>query len=307
MKCKSSPDLLALITARSAKNCSKLQEVFREYLQQLVNQTEYPFQIMFKNSSDKNVPHFISTTRVPDHDRPRQYIEIRVLTPAFYSRLIHYTYTSEAIDRECIFTDERNRTLWLCRPKLLPLLLSEQSSVHIEDEETEPVGRSYLDELRWMLLRKLRCPPPDQAYSMTPRSSAINVDDIRSRPYSELDRFVRSSKGQKFAGDYRRSVMKLFLAQRFCFGFSEIVSLLDLTIRLLLCYLAVLQMEHWGSSWAGYESTKCLSGLFRREDWSTCSNVLDGNDRDWRRWWWVGKSALSIYAPHAYGLLKGYR
>ncbi|KNG51685.1 dna-binding wrky domain-containing protein [Stemphylium lycopersici] len=198
------PEVLTSSLGRASTSDEiKLQEVFREYLQQLVDQTEYPFQIMFKNSSDKNVPHFISTTRVPDHDRPRQYIEIRVLTPAFYSRSIHYTYTSEAIDRECIFTDERNRTLWLCRPKLLPLLLSEQSSVHIEDEETEPVGRSYLDELRWMLLRKLRCPPPDQAYSMTPRSSAINVDDIRSRPYSELDRFVRSSKGQKFAGDYR--------------------------------------------------------------------------------------------------------
>lgn len=305
MKCKPSLDSSALVTARSANTCSKLQEVFREYLQQLVDQTEFPFQITFKSSSDKNVPHLISTTRVHDHDRTRQYIEIRVLTPAFYSRLIHYTYTSEAIDRECIFTDERNRTLWLCRPKLLPLLLSEQSSIRIENGDTEPVKRSYLDELRWMLLRKLRCPPPDQAYSMTPQSSAINVDDIRSRPYSELDRFVRSSKGQNFAGDYRRSVTKLFLAQRFCFGFTEIVGLVDLVIRLLLCYLAILQMEHWRSSWAGYESQKCMSELFRREEWSACSSALDGNDRDW--WWWVGKSALSIYAPHAYGLLKGYR
>jgi hypothetical protein len=277
--------------------------VFRDYLCELVNEADYPFCITFKSSIPGTQSELISTTRVLEPDRPQQNMEIRVLTPGFYSRLVHYTYTSEAIDRECIFTDERNRTLWLCRPKLLPFLLSERYSIHIEDEDVASVKRTYFDELRWMLLKKLRCPPPDPAYSVTLQSSAAQVDDIRSRPYSELDQFVRSHMGQKHAGKYRRAVTKLFLAQRFCFGFSEIVSLVDLLVRTLLCYLAVLQMRNWSNSWVGFESAECGLALMERKDWSACFNARGSDDYDW---WWLAKSILLVYAPHAYGLLKGY-
>jgi hypothetical protein len=228
-------------------------------------------------------------------------IEIRVLTPAFYSRLMHYTYTSEAFDRECIFTDERNRTLWICRPQLLALLISERSSLG-EDMEMPPVRRSYLDELRWMLLKRLRCAPPDPAYSVTPQSSGVN--DIRPRPYSELDNFVRSFFGKEHAGEYRRIVTKLFLAQRFCFGFPEIVGLVDLILRMSLCYIAAAQLKSWTASSPGSESAEPLKGLVTQRDWFACSDVVVN---DASNWWWVASSAMSVYACHAYGLLKGYK
>ena len=280
-----------------------LEEVFRDYLYKLVNETEYPFSITFNSSIPGTQCRLISTTHVLEPERPQQDMEIGVLTPAFYSRLVHYTYTSEAIDRECVFTDVRNRTLWLCRPKLLSFLLSDRSSICIEGENMAPVKRSYFGELRWMLLRKLRCPPPDPAYSVTPQSSNMQVDDIRSRPYSELDQFVRSHVGQKHAGKYRRAVTKLFLAQRFCFGFSEVIDLVDLLLRILLCYLAVLQMSTWCDSWAGSESAKCMLALTERKDWSACFDARGSDDFNW---WWLAKSALLVHAPHAYGLLKGY-
>lgn len=268
-----------------------------------MNETEYPFRITFKSSIPGAQSDVISTTRALETERPQQNIEIHVLTPGFYSRLIHYTYTSEAIDRECIFTDERNRTLWLCRPKLLPYLLSEQSSIRIDDKDVASVKRSYLDELRWILLKKLRCPPPDPAYGVTPQGSAVQVDDIRPRPYSELDQFVRSHMGQKHAGKYRRVVTKLFLAQRFCFGFPEVVSMVDLVTRALLCYVAVLQMGQWSGSWAGSESAKCMSALVERMDWSVCLSIRES---DGYYGWWFAKCALLVYAPHAHAFLKGY-
>jgi hypothetical protein len=42
-----------------------------------------------------------------------------VLTPAFFSRLVHYAHSSEVFDRECVFTDERNRIIWVSKPALL--------------------------------------------------------------------------------------------------------------------------------------------------------------------------------------------
>ncbi|KAL1792873.1 hypothetical protein ACET3X_009380 [Alternaria dauci] len=165
-----------------------LYKVFRDYLHRLVEEAEVDFDITFKASIPDVPTEMVCSTHVPGQTRPRKNMEIRVLTPAFYSRLVHYTYTSEAIDRECVFTDERNRTLWMCRPQLLPLLLSERSSIRLEEKDALSIRGSYLDELRWLLLKKLRSPPADPAYAVTPQSSAVNVDDIRARPFSELDR-----------------------------------------------------------------------------------------------------------------------
>ncbi|KAF1830859.1 hypothetical protein BDW02DRAFT_506587 [Decorospora gaudefroyi] len=281
-----------------------LQKVFKHYLLKLVNETADPFRITFKSSIPDVPTDIITTTQVPGRERPTKNLEIRVLTPAFYSRLIHYAYTSEAIDRECIFTDERNRTLWMCRPQLLPLLLSEPSSVRTKEEDIPAGRRSYLDELRWMLLRILRCSPADPAYAITPQSSSFNIDDIRARPYSELDNFVRSSLAQVYAGEYRRIVTKLFLAQRFCFGFSEIVGLVDLILRVFLCYLAAMRLKSWSDTNVTAALAECSERLVAQKHWAACSAAL-GND-GWDLWW-LAKSAMSVYACHAYGLLKGYR
>jgi len=268
----------------------------------LVNQTAVPFCITLKTSIPDPETNWI-TTRGEDGANPRmKKIEIRVLTPGFYSRLVHYTYTSEAVDRECIFTDERNRTLWICRPQLLPLLLSQRSSLRSKDGVV--VERSYLDELRWLLLKKLRCAPADPAYSVTPKSTTSTINDIRHRPYSELDKFARSVEGRCYAGEYRRAVTKLFLAQRFCFGFSEIVGLVDLVLRVSLCFLAVLQLRNWSELGERSGSGDCLKLLLTQRNVSDCFGALGVSE--WN-WWWIAKSAACTYACHAYGLLKGYK
>ncbi|RMZ67536.1 dna-binding wrky domain-containing [Pyrenophora seminiperda CCB06] len=281
-----------------------IYKVFALYLTTLVNQTSVPFRITLKTSIPEPVTNLI-TTCGEDTGNPRmRYIEIRVLTPGFYSRLVHYTYTSEAVDRECIFTDERNRTLWICRPQLLPLLLSERSSIQINEQGVRAVPRTYLDELRWLLLKKLRCAPADPAYSVTPKSTTSTVNDIRHRPYSELDKFVRSVGGQPYAGEYRRAVTKLFLAQRFCFGFSEVVGLVDLVLRVSFCLLAVLQLRKWSELGERSGPGDCLKLLLTQRNVSACFGAHRFSSWDW---WWMAKSAASMYACHAYGLLKGYK
>lgn len=267
-----------------------LHKAFSAYLHELVAQTEETFCITFR-AGIPNVPvEIITTKRGPTPARPIRNLEIRVLTPAFYSRLVHYAYTSEAIDRECVFTDERNRTLWLCRPQLLPLLLLSKSSLKSTDTEHGVAKRNYLDELRWGLLKRLRCAPPDPVYSATPQS--LSVNDIRSRPFSELDSFVRSEKGSVFSEQYRRTVTKIFLAQRFALGFSETVGSLDLLIGVLLSYFAVAQI--FGSVvWP----VKSMESLVSQRGWRS--------PRD--SGWWLVWSTAVVLSPHTYQMLKGYR
>lgn len=119
-------------------------------------------------------------------------------------------------------------------------------------------------------MRKLRCPPAEPAYPLTPQMSQFDVNDIRTLPFSDLDEYARSWYGVFVAGRYRRSVTRVFLAQRFALGFVEVVDGLDVVLRVVMCYLGVKAMASVGEGVS-------MSSIFM------------------------------VGACHIYGLAKGYR
>jgi hypothetical protein len=163
-----------------------------------------------------------------------------VLSPAFFSRLVHYTHIAKAFDQESIFTDEKNRTVMVSQPDLLPSLF------YTEDQlKTNQTQTSALDRIRWSIQQRLRCPPASPAYLLPMpdihvKNLPVNMKDIVHIMPSNLDCFVRSSCGDGWV--YRRLCIRLFIAQRFFGGFADLVDLGDVLLRLLLIYLA-LQMS----------------------------------------------------------------
>jgi hypothetical protein len=236
-------------------------------------------------------------------------LEIRVLTPAFYSRFVHYAHTSEAFDRECIFTDEKNRTLWISQPQLLPALLNKRASVTADDAieaEAAYSMRSRLDELRWKLLKKLRCPPASPAYAVsTPSKAEFTTEDVRSLPYSACDEFVRIWRNSHRAGAYRRSVTKLFLAERFGFGFAEVLGLIDLIVRTTLCWLAASQLVAMRARFEKADIGGCSTKIFRDTNVSAAC-FMEVKEMLHGEWWWLVGTMIATSACHGYGLMKGY-
>ncbi|KAF2133849.1 hypothetical protein P153DRAFT_330411 [Dothidotthia symphoricarpi CBS 119687] len=285
------PEVLSSSIGRSPTSSEiVLQKIFYDYLLHLIHGKECDFRITLYTA----IPDYPKQIIVTVHQRGREQVvrdlEIRVLTPAFYSRFVHYSYASEAFDRECIFTDEKNRTLWVSRPELLPLLLSQPDSAPSNGISSNK--RSYMDELRWTLLRKLRCSPAEPAYPVALKASNLTVNDIRTLPFSEMDTFVRGNNNSLYAGEYRRAITRLFLAQHFTRGLTEVVDLIDMAWRILLCYLAASMMSNWSTDGQSRNDPGC----FRKIDGRTSLE----------RWLLPGTLIL-ISACHGYGLLKGYR
>jgi hypothetical protein len=280
---------------------SELYYIFKDYVTHLVHQSREAICVNLYTALPDVPVQTITSSRQHEHDQEVRNLEIRVLTPAFYSRFVHYAYTSEAFDRECIFTEEKNRTLWISRPALLPLLLNKPSSSSASSGSI--VWRGYLDELRWTILRKLRCAPAISAYPVSsPSGIEFAAADIRTLPFSDMDLFVRSSSGRAYAGAYRRCVTKLFLARRLGLGFADIPGPLDMIVRLLLCYLGAAQLMAWSHQAQDSEVVTCV-GRVIREGWSPCLLELRKAHGEW--WWLIGTS-LSISVCHFYGLMKGY-
>lgn len=264
---------------------SLLYQAFRDYLYYLVHLSEDPFWIKLETAIPHKPRDHVATTHRRGRDLPTKDLDLRISTGAFYSRFVHYAHTSEAFDRECLFTDERNRTLWISQPGLLPGLLPSRTTLKDLQEQEQLMKRSSLDELRWTFLRKLRCPPADPAYPISPKSTEFEVDDIRDHTFSELDRFVRGPMGRSYAGSYRREVTKLFLAQRYALGFTEVIDLLDFCLRVSFCWLGA----------------KMLVTYIQDQE-----QLNDpGGHGVYSISWWATAAALGLC--HTYGMLKGYR
>jgi hypothetical protein len=294
---------MLLHSLTTTKIVSKLSQIFKEYMLHLVERSPEPFYIKLQTAIPDEPIQIIAPTYTLDHNQGAREIEMRILTPAFYSRFVHYAYTSEAFDRECVFTDEKNRTLWISRPELLHALLQRPSVSEIEPELN--ARRSYLDELRWNLLRRLRCTPALPAYAITtPSNAKLTLEDVRSLPFSELDGFMRSSREISQVATYRRIVTKLFLAQRFASGFTEIIGLVDLLVRVLLCYLSLFQIVIWRAQvlQAGIDgySLRVFSN-------GTLAGCLNDIKQVHGEWWWLIGTACATSSCHVYGLLKGYK
>ncbi|KAJ4987010.1 cyclopropane-fatty-acyl-phospholipid synthase [Stagonosporopsis vannaccii] len=252
-----------------------IQQIFHDYLTHLVDTAQDDFRITLHTAIPEVPKQNIDFAR-PARGEMVKELEIRILTPAFYSRFVHYAYTSEAFDRECIFTDEKNRTCWISRPELLAELLSQSTSARSQDMGT----KGSLREPKWSLLRNLRCAPAEPAYNASPQNPESRLEDIRAVRYSEMDVFVRNQHMQDLPGTYRRTVTKLFLAQRFCLGFPQIISLVDWVLRTMLCYCAARQV----SNSVGLTWTAMLK----------------------QGWWPLSCSIAAVTAGHTYALLKGY-
>ncbi|KAH8723388.1 hypothetical protein GQ44DRAFT_656590 [Phaeosphaeriaceae sp. PMI808] len=280
----------------------ELYKTFRAYLSLLVDQSHAPFRIILQTAIPSEPVCVIATAHIPERNQRPQELEIRILTPAFYSRFTHYAYTTEAFDRECIFTNEKNRTLWVSRPELLPILFNKQCNIEIG--LGSGIRRSYLDKLRWNVLKKLRCAPATPAYpAPTTSNTESTTEDVRLLPHSELDQYVLSFSGHEEARRYRKMTTKLFLAQRFCLGFTEIIEVLELITRMLLCYHGASRLA---ALWADHSQTDisgCFAKIIRDDSSRTCFEDVNAAQE---QVWQLICTTVSLSACHLLGLLKGY-
>lgn len=152
-------------------------------------------------------------------------------SPAFYSRFVHYNHTSEALDREALFTNEKNRTAWISNPKMLKLLPLNHPRY---TEPLQPKLGRLGDAIGWQLLRKWRCAPTAPSYPDFPQGPdpAFIREDIRPKGFAACDEYVM--RNCRDAWLYKRCLLKLFLAQRLGLGYTEIIDLLDLIVRVCL-------------------------------------------------------------------------
>ncbi|KAI5367378.1 hypothetical protein Slin15195_G025050 [Septoria linicola] len=214
-----------------------LERIFRAFLTQSVEHAERPLRVIYEpahHHSEEIVLYSSNFTYKEDHAST---LTLKVTSPAFYSRFVHYAHAKEAFDRECLFTDEKNRTLSIDGAQALPdLLHAMKHASRVAPDHSGPLSAEEV--LRWALLRRLRCPPTAASYPESARraSDQYTMHDIRSFHFSEMDHYVQQTKHKR---DYRRKVLKLFLAERFAMGVPILITFWDCVLRGMMLLAAM--------------------------------------------------------------------
>ena len=232
----------------------ELAVFFESYLEHLVSQHPTPIRVLYTSNLQGTLPRTLSN-RNGEGDNDLENIdtlELRVLSPVFFARFVHYARSIDAFDHECVFTDEKNRTVWLSRPDLIRDLLNAQQTDVPSARRSMPVQK-----LRWIIHRILRCLPPTPAYPSA--GSARSLTDLRTSVLSELDLYVKQ-RMTKRATEYRLLCGRVFLAQRLAFGFVDIIDLLDFVFRAVLLWQAALIVASRGTGPA-WKNLTILGGV----------------------------------------------
>jgi len=220
----------------------QLETFFRAFVAHVVYEASDPLRIVYEPAHSEGyevVFYSPSFTYEEDHKRT---LTLKVLSPAFYSRFVHYTNWSSALDHECRVKDERNRTARLEGTADLPEPPSATDDRAQPGSQQQAKTKSFglLDQVRWACLRRLRCPPSSSAYAEG-TSGELHVQAMSHSAPSELDNFVRTHCND--ADLYRRITTKLFLAQRICFGIPALLDVLDYLLRAMLLLASMIYSD----------------------------------------------------------------
>ncbi|KAF2456852.1 hypothetical protein BDY21DRAFT_322257 [Lineolata rhizophorae] len=156
-------------------------------------------------------------------------LRIRIVTPAFYSRCVHYPSLSSAFEKESHPTVPNNRTVWISDLELLAKLLENEQNIARGYRH----AHSVIERMRWSIFSALRCSVPAPSYPEAEATPAKQQAKGPSRrEFSTLDLYVQGQCPNAEA--YRLAVAELFLAERYAFGFQGILTVFDLGCRALL-------------------------------------------------------------------------
>ncbi|KAF9882024.1 hypothetical protein CkaCkLH20_00060 [Colletotrichum karsti] len=210
-----------------------LEPFFRDYLRHLVDQSSAAISVKYIPSGIEADLAPVETMLSPQARKfPKRVeeIEFKVLTPAFYTRFVHYAHDLEAIC--CEFQD--NCTVHISRPDLLPKLILKKPAPPLRTT-------NVMDFLYFRAIRALRRRPERIERPLTSSSSDSTTSpkagrdvqkvDIRDFRIAPMDAFVLGSKDSNRRGAYRSLVLRTFLAERLALGIIELLDLQYFVLR----------------------------------------------------------------------------
>lgn len=207
-----------------------LEGCFRNYLRYLVESAASPLAVEYTASGILGASEqIIISASMKDNLSKAKSLKLKVLTPLFYSRFVHYAHDFVAFFSEF----NESKTIWLSQPSLVPeLVLKKSRPPHIITNLVNFLCFKAIQNLR---RRPVPIENPHTPHQTAKHGNSGEKSDIRTFRLSAMDGFILAQCHFAEQRKYRTEVLKLFISDRIGFGS---VKILGVEIFLLKCLIA---------------------------------------------------------------------
>jgi hypothetical protein len=202
--------------ARHADETEQFIEfLFRRYLRDMIENSQEKLKVRYIPAGLLDIsPEVIMSSSAQLAEEQVEELEIRALTPIFYSRVVRYRDILDGILSEC----HESSTISLSNIDVLMKFKWERQTF-------DCIRPGLHETYSYTLLHKLRRRPApivclDEPKAGPPQRSFMPEESLRS-----LDAFVLQHSGFAERKEYWARLWKLFIAERIAFGWAEILDL----------------------------------------------------------------------------------
>lgn len=157
-------------------------------------------------------------------------LQLRVLTPAFYSRFFYYGNDLDGVHTELNI----HRTIWVDRPELLPCIFGEMSIT--------TRSMSSPDLVFSRLLIRMRQRPPriilDSTSGDPPRTDRVAVESKEST-MSSMDAYIMLNESKELKRRYQLATFRQLIADRYFMGRVGILDRIMDAVRVGIAWVCV--------------------------------------------------------------------
>ncbi|GKU01859.1 cyclopropane-fatty-acyl-phospholipid synthase [Fusarium langsethiae] len=223
---------------RSSSDVEKvLERVFCAYLRSLVEQSPTPVVVRYTPSGDAEVSEEVLRSPLgTDSSDSANEIKIKILTPVFYSRFVHYAHDSEAVFCELA----ESCTFWTDKPEQLTKIFLKKGSPSLH-------ASSLVEYVWFQLIKTMRHRPRkiERPLTSVGRSSSPTTGiDIRGFRISSMDAFVLGQEDARMKTAYRMAVLRLFVADRITLGSTALLGMMELLGRAGISWVLASLIAH---------------------------------------------------------------
>ncbi|KAM0212993.1 hypothetical protein ACHAQI_004513 [Fusarium lateritium] len=220
MSPQKSGSLSASIGRPANKTERVLEGAFRQYLKHLVEESPTPIAVRYMPSGVVEASAEVLMSQTIGSSEPANEIEVKILSPVFYSRFVHYAHDSEALFCELA----ESCTFWTDKPELLIKVFLKKGSAPFH-------ASNLIDYTYFQLIKSLRRRPnkiekPSMATPLLPQGV-----DIRGFRMSSMDAFVLAQEDVELKKAYRTAVVRLFVADHITLGSMGLLGMMEFVGR----------------------------------------------------------------------------
>lgn len=228
--------------------CRSIEQCFQGFLKDTIENSnlQTPLKYTSPLTGKPQVFRPSHLTQPQSDSQGEHYLDLKVTTPLFYSQIIRFAHLPEFFTKSLLTAAPESQTFYVSDAATFITIFRLEANQDCSNNDSPPclMTHLFLDRQRWRFLRLLR------ARSQMNRLSATSTEipertaqDIRSFPFSPLDRFAMQCADVSMASRYRRAVIKTLASDIVALGQPGLIDAFDTVIRVLLCWVFVQGMR----------------------------------------------------------------